>query len=551
MRIPLHGRRIRGWVVERAQHPETDRPLQALAAVTGWGPSGDLIELAEWAAWRWAGPQASLLRTASPVRAVRGLPATALGPEPVGSLAGREGTGRSAASDALAQAPATVRLAPAHDPLSIVVEIVASGDGLVLAPSIAEAAYLAARLRRAGYRVALLPDDWAMAAAGGCVAVGPRRAAWAPRPRLGAVVVIDEHDEAYQEERTPTWNARDVVLERARRAGAPCVLVSPCPSLEALATTTLITTSRDEERAGWPIVEVVDRRQEPPGMGLYSERLVAMARQADREERVVCVLNRKGRARLLACTACSELARCEKCDAAVESSAKEHPDALVCRRCLTIRPSVCLACGGSRFRVLRAGVSRAREDLERLVGRPVAEVSADVAPGPPPAERVLVGTEAVLHRVSSAEVVAFLDFDQELLAPRYRAAERALGLLARAARILGGRADKARLVIQTRLPGNEVIDAAVHADPARLTVVEAARRVALGFPPERALALVSGDGAAEFAAALRTAGVVDVMGPAAGQWMVRAVDHQRLCDALAAAPRPKARTRVMVDPLRA
>nr|MDQ6909944.1 hypothetical protein [Actinomycetota bacterium] len=399
--------------------------------------------------------------------------------------------------------------------------------------------------------VALLPDDWARAAAGGCVAIGPRRAAWAPRPRLGAAVVIDEHDEAYQEERSPTWNARDVVLERARRAGAPCVLVSPCPSLEALATTTLLTSSRDDERAGWPVVEVVDRRQEAPGMGLYSERLVAIARQADSEARVVCVLNRKGRARLLACNSCSELARCEKCDAAVESSANDDPDKLVCRRCLTVRPLVCLACGGTRFRVLRAGVSRARDDLERLAGRAVAEVTAEAAPGPPPAAPILVGTEAVLHRVSHAQVVAFLDFDQELLAPRYRAAERALGLLARAARILGGRTDRSKLVIQTRLPGHEVIDAAVHADPARLTVIEAARRAALGFPPERALAVVSGDGAGEFAAALRGAGDVDVMGPAAGRWMVRAANHQQLCDALAATPRPKARTRVMVDPLRA
>jgi primosomal protein N' (replication factor Y) len=144
-----------------------------------------------------------------------------------------------------------------------------------------------------------------------------------------------------------------------------------------------------------------------------------------------------------------------------------------------------------------------------------------------------------------------LDFDQELLAPRYRAAERAFALLARAARILGGRSPTTKLVVQTRLPHHEVIDAAVHADPARLTVIESARRAALGFPPERALALVSGDGAAEFAAALRGKGDLDVMGPAAGQWMVRAADHQRLCDALAATPRPKARTRVMVDPLRA
>ena len=54
-------------------------------------------------------------------------------------------------------------------------------------------------------------------------------------PVVGAVVVLDEHDEALQEERAPTWHARDVAVERARRAGATCVLVSPVPTLEAVA----------------------------------------------------------------------------------------------------------------------------------------------------------------------------------------------------------------------------------------------------------------------------------------------------------------------------
>ncbi|HWC11354.1 MAG TPA: hypothetical protein VG455_09045, partial [Acidimicrobiales bacterium] len=405
---------------------------------------------------------------------------------------------------------------------------------LVLAPSVAEAAYVAARLRHAGHPVALLPREWA------------RAAAWAPRPRLGAVVVLDEHDEVYQEERAPTWNARDVVVERARRRGVPAVLTSPCPSLDTLSTIPLLTPSRTEEREGWPVVEVVDRRGEEPGLGLYSSRLVELVRSADHDRRVVCVLNRRGRARLLACGTCGELARCEECGAVVE----EADSGLRCRRCRAGRPFVCAACGSARLRVLRAGVSRVRDDLERLAGRPVAEVTADLAPGPLPGAPVLVGTEAVLHRAARAAVVAFLDLDQELVAPRWRAGEEALALLARAARVLGGRADGGRLLLQTRLPDHEVVDAVVHADPSRLAVVEGARRVALGFPPERAVAVVSGEASPAFAAALSGAGDVEVVGPADGRWLVRAPDHRTLCDALAGTPRPKGRLRVAVDPLR-
>jgi primosomal protein N' (replication factor Y) len=35
-----------------------------------------------------------------------------------------------------------------------------------------------------------------------------------------------------------------------------------------------------------------------------------------------------------------------------------------------------------------------------------------------------------------------------------------------------------------------------------------------------------------------------------GRWWLRARDHQVLCDALAAAPRPPGRLRIEVDPLR-
>jgi primosomal protein N' (replication factor Y) len=164
---------------------------------------------------------------------------------------------------------------------------------------------------------------------------------------------------------------------------------------------------------------------------------------------------------------------------------------------------------------------------------------------------ILVGTEAVLHRVAGAAAVAFLDLDQELLAPRYRAAEAALGMLARAARLVGGRGNGGRILVQTRLPGHEVIDAAVHADPSRLAVVEAARRAALRFPPETAVATVSGQAAAAFVATLPADGPLEVLGPANDRWLLRAPDHRTLCDALAATPRPPGRLRVEVDPLRA
>lgn len=741
VRIDLGGRRVGGWIVELDVEPPPGVTPRRVAKLSGWGPTPDLIDLAHWAAWRWSGRPAALLRTANPERNVPALPsaptrqsrppttdpfyttlfataptppdealpadgdtawaeghdtaggsatgnsATAsaaadfrdghgdgatgdwwdedpgwdlgepdagvgagddAGPTALGGLfagpwddegapgadddglgpgpgdlrqiglfdgidqAGRPLTGPEAWSDAsggahevegqvglfdgLAPPPPTaappagpptdvdaptpwfdrpvavgpwatdtprpgpgpstgldtqgravLRLPPAADPAEVALAAAARGNALVVCPNVELAHHVGRRLRRAGVPVAAHPREWALGAAGATV-VGTRAAAWAPVGDLAAVVVVDEHDEGHAQEQTPTWNARDVAAERARRAGVPCVLVSPCPSLEAQAWGPLTVLSRNDERAGWPLVDVVDRRRDDPRTGLVSPRLVDVLRS---ERRVLCVLNRVGRARLLACSACGELARCEACDAALTQL---EAGRLACPRCHRERPQVCAACGATRLKLLRQGVSRVREELEALVGEPVGEVSS-LKDGPAAAAiahaaRVVVGTEAVLHQAGRADAVAFLDLDQELLAPRYRAAEQALGLLARAARLVGGRDGGGRLVLQTRAPRHEVVLAALHADPARVADAEAERRQLLRFPPAAALAEVSGAAAGAFVEALGRPPGVDVMGPADGRWLLRAPDHPTLCDALAATPRPPGRLRLSVDPLR-
>ncbi len=357
---------------------------------------------------------------------------------------------------------------------------------------------------------------------------------------MRSIVVLDEHDEALQEERSPTWHARDVATERASRLGVPCVLVSPCPSATALhwAGDSVRRTSVTEERDGWPILELVDRtREEPWKRSLLTSPLIQHLRNAG--QRVICVHNTKGRARLLACRTCKSLQRCEKCQAAVM---QDDSGSLVCRRCLTVRPVVCQTCGSGALSLIRPGVSRLREEIEAAAGRPVGVVTGD-SDSLPDCE-VLIGTEAVLHRAGRADVVAFLDLDAELLAPRYRAAEQAMALLARAARLVGGRGDGGRLLVQTFLPRHEVLQAVLHADPSRVAKVELSRREMLGLPPFAALAAVSGAGATEFAEAtgLEASSAGDVV-------LLRAPTWDQLGTALAATARPKgSRLRIEVDP---
>jgi primosomal protein N' (replication factor Y) len=341
-------------------------------------------------------------------------------------------------------------------------------------------------------------------------------------------------------------------MERCARAGARWAVLSPAPTVEAAAAVDLAVDAPapDVEVAGWPRVVVVDRREQPPGAKLLTEPLADALRSTD--GLAVCVLNRRGRFRLLACDVCHELRRWDRNDE---------------------RPVVCPNCGATKLRVVRAGVARIREELAALLpGRLVVDVDADSpasgAGDAPLAADIVVGTEAVLHRGDVRRrrpgLVAYLDLDQELMAPRYRAATQAQWLLVRGAQLLAGRPrTETRLLIQTRVPDHDVVRAAREARPQWVLDTEIALCRALGYPPFGALAELTGDDDALRVAvdALGSPGSVAgpdrpgvrVLGPSDGRVLVQAEDADTLAnvlhDALPGA-RAAGRMRVAVDPPR-
>jgi primosomal protein N' (replication factor Y) len=250
------------------------------------------------------------------------------------------------------------------------------------------------------------------------------------------------------------------------------------------------------------------------------------------------VLNRRGRFRLLACDACHALLRWDRGDE---------------------RPLVCDECGATRLRVLRAGVARVREELAALFPKRTV-VDVDAATAEVDAADIVIGTEAVLHRPELRRrrpaLVAFLDLDQELLAPRFRAAAQAHWLTTRGAQLLAGRPrNETRLLVQTRQPDHEVVRALAKGQPSIVADAESDRRRTLGFPPFGALAEVSGDEPAVLAAVDSLAGftAVRVVGPTDGRALVVAPGAATLADALTvgrAAGRTVGRVRIAVDPPR-
>ena len=536
-----------------------------------------VVELAEWAAWRWAGPASFFLKTASPAHVVRTLPEVpqrsqpTQPPVPPHATAPRitpgEGDRSNVVTELTVQAlrapgPALLRLPPTTDLIDAVLTVVndpdplkREGTVLVLVPSLGWAERLVDRLVRRGLAAT---TEWAKARAGWPIVVGSRSGAWVPVPRLAAAVVLDAHDEAYREQSSPTYSAVDVVTERARREGSRCLLISPAPSRGAEcrpggggAPAAPGTGGMGHGRAGGPARGRPTHR--PLLRGVRTAGSIRARRsRVDGAARTSGVRVQPDRSIAVAgLSTLWELAQCTNRSAAV----RQAGELLHCPRCHQERPVVCAACGHLRMKTLRTGVSRLREEVAALLQTDVDEVSGATDAAEPPGAPVLMGTEAVLHRVRRAAAVAFLDIDLHLLAPRFSATDETLTLLIHASRLVGPRhvgPPSARLLLQTRVPDHPVLAAVARGNPSVVMAEEESIRRSSGLPPFSALAALSGPLAGDYATAVEAAGVgrdVTVSDLPDGGRLIRAPDSTVLSDLLAEVPRPAGRgLRIEVDP---
>jgi primosomal protein N' (replication factor Y) len=236
-----------------------------------------------------------------------------------------------------------------------------------------------------------------------------------------------------------------------------------------------------------------------------------------------------------------------------------------------VRPAVCVKCGSGKLAVIKAGVSRLREELAAAAGRRIDEVvevsagdSADKSGNDTNSEVVdqtkmlFVGTEAALHRVRDVDTVVFLDIDQEISAPRYRAAEITLALVVHAARLVVRKTSDGLVMIQSMLADHALLRGLAVHDLSEFVYEEMARRQLMQLPPYGALAQVSGTGVDQLADILRSNVLLQVSATNKDAVLVKSADWQTLAnsmsDALVAAStrgKKTLRTKTQIDPPRA
>ena len=217
------------------------------------------------------------------------------------------------------------------------------------------------------------------------IVVGTRSAIFAPAPKLGLILVDEEHDQSYKQEETPRYNARDVAVMRAKIEGAVVVMGSATPSLESWQNSATGKYQRIElndrvMNRPLPTVEVIDMRREFQETGqeqLFSRALVAETQAAlDRGEQALILLNRRGYSFVVICRACGEKLECQNCaislthhkPAAEDAGLAREGQRLECHYCGFRRtvPARCPKCDSEHLYYLGAGSQQGEERLGEI-----------------------------------------------------------------------------------------------------------------------------------------------------------------------------------------
>ncbi len=383
------------------------------------------------------------------------------------------------------------------------------------------------------------------------VAVGARSALFAPVPRLGLIVVDEEHDGSFKQEEGVRYHARDMAILRAHRAGATVVLGSATPSLESVALVrrdklAMIRLPERATRASLPTVDVVDLKRIGPGpsgdrmLSLPLYRGIEQALEAG--EQVIVFLNRRGFAPAVVCDGCGTVSTCSACAVALTYH-RRLGGRLRCHYCdfQMPLPPRCPECKRGTLELEGLGTEKLESTIAAAFPTArVARLDRDVAAGAKSVKvldrmraheiDILVGTQMVTkgHDLPSVTMVGVVNADAALSMPDFRAAERGFQLLVQVAGRAGRHDKKGRVLIQTRNPEHPAILFAAKQDVSGFLDHELRDRHEARYPPFSRLALVRIDAlsedvarttAARLAAHARSTPVaarreVEVLGPA-------------------------------------
>jgi len=340
------------------------------------------------------------------------------------------------------------------------------------------------------------------------VVVGARSALFAPLDRLGLIVVDEEHDGSYKQERGLRYHGRDAAVMRAKMEGAVVVMGSATPALSSYHNALqgkfhLLSLPHRIDHRSLPKVTVIDMKHQRQGDLISYPLRQALADTLSQGKQALLLINRRGYANFLLCRNCGHVTHCRNC--AVSLTWHRTGEELRCHLCglAMAVPPVCPQCNGETLKPFGFGTQRVEAEVKRLLPEArVDRMDRDTTRGKQSHRKllndvrrgrtdILVGTQMIAkgHDFANITLVGVVSADIALQWPDFRAAENTFQVLTQVAGRAGRAESSGSVLVQTYNPGHYSIQFAKNHDYLGFFNEEMNFRQELGYPPHRRLIL--------------------------------------------------------------
>jgi len=207
------------------------------------------------------------------------------------------------------------------------------------------------------------------------IIIGKRSAVFLPLENLGFIIVDQEHDALYKEERAPRYNAVKVAKKRAQIENIPVILCSNSPSLETYheINKKMIKPIEFFEKQKSKVLsnnQIIDMTQEKSKKKIISYSLQqAIARTIKKKKQIVLFLNRRGFSSFILCNQCGYIPKCDYCKNSLSYhfTYQSEPE-LICHHCgkKKILSRFCPKCGSKEMRPLGIGTQRLENEIKKM-----------------------------------------------------------------------------------------------------------------------------------------------------------------------------------------
>ncbi|MDR0800704.1 MAG: primosomal protein N' [Endomicrobium sp.] len=335
------------------------------------------------------------------------------------------------------------------------------------------------------------------------IMMGARSAVFAPFENLGLIIVDEEHERAYKQDKKPSYDAREIAKLRGVYHNAVVVLGSATPSLESYkdaleSKLDLIELNERIYKRDLPEVKVLTLKNRMFQAGaLFSETIEAMSKALARREQVIVFLNRRGYSPVIMCRKCGSIYQCPKCS--ISMVFHRNPDILKCHYCGEIKnlPVICSACKSKDITVFGTGTQKVEDELKKLFkNAKIFRLDGDTASSKGNYEKayngmkneeydILIGTQMIAKGFDFPRVslVCVVDADTSLYLPDFKSVEKTFQLITQVAGRSGRRDMRGSVIVQTNHPQHYAIECAKNHDFVSFYKTEIEERKRLFYPP--------------------------------------------------------------------